>query len=532
MSALAPRPDLETFRRLARPGRVVPVWLEIPFDAETAVSAYARLRRGDFSFLLESVIGGERWARYTFLGSEPREAWRLEGDRVDLWTPERGWREAGRTDDPLADFRRWIGRHDPVELPGLPRFWGGAVGYFGYDLVRWLEDLPDAPPRDLDVPDACFLLTDRVLIVDNLFDRAMALKAVPVPGSPPGGGDRSDPVTPGGADPAETPADGEVDPERLYREAVEELEAWLERLEAPAGLTRFSLETDREVPHASNRSREDFEDAVRRVREYIRAGDAYQVVVSQRLEAELTASPLRVYRALRTLNPSPYLYHLELDGVRLVGSSPELLVRVEDEEVTVRPIAGTRPRGSSPAEDRALGRELLEDEKERSEHLMLVDLGRNDVGAVAEPGSVRVPDFMVLERYSHVIHMVSEVTGRLDEGRDALDAFRAAFPAGTLTGAPKVRAMEIIDELEPGRRGPYGGAAGYVSFGGENLDMAIAIRTILALEDRAYVQAGAGIVHDSVPGREWEETLDKARALLRALAVAGDDPGAGGGEPS
>ena len=498
-----PRPDLQTFRRVARPGTVAPVWLEIPFDAETAVSAYAKLRRGDFSFLLESVIGGERWARYTFLGSEPREAWRLEGDRVDRWTPDGGWREAGRTDDPLVDFRRWIGRHEPVEPPGLPRFWGGAVGYFGYDLVRWHEDLPDPPPRDLDVPDACFLLTDRILVVDNLFDRAMALKAVPVPEG----------------------ADGD-DVERLHREAVGELEGWLERLEAAVDLSPFPLETGREVPHASNRSREDFEDAVRRVREYIRAGDAYQVVISQRLEAELEAPPLRVYRALRTLNPSPYLYHLELDGVRLVGSSPELLVRVEDGQVTVRPIAGTRPRGDSPAEDRALGQELLEDQKERSEHLMLVDLGRNDVGAVARPGTVRVPDFMELETYSHVIHMVSEVTGDLDRGRDALDAFRAAFPAGTLTGAPKVRAMEIIDGLEPTRRGPYGGAAGFVSFGGENLDMAIAIRTILALGDRAYVQAGAGIVHDSVPEREWEETLDKARAALRALALAagGDAP--------
>ena len=496
MTLSSPRPDRDSFRRAAGPGRVVPIWIEIPFDAETAVTAYRKLRSGPFSFLLESVIGGERWARWTFLGSEPREAWRLTGERMERWSPASGWRDAGTTDDPLADFERWLRSSEPVEMEGLPRFWGGAVGFFGYDLVRWIEHLPDAPERDLDVPDACFLMTDRVLIVDNLFDRALALKAVHL-----GDGDDAD---------------------DRYEAAVSELEAWVGRLRDEAELPNFPLETDREVPFRSNRGREDFEAAVERVREYIRAGDAYQVVVSQRLEAELPAAPLQVYRALRTLNPSPYLYLLELDGLHLVGSSPELLVRVEDGEVTVRPIAGTRPRGGDASEDRSLAEDLLDDEKERSEHLMLVDLGRNDVSAVAEPGSVRVPDFMTIETYSHVIHMVSEVTGRLEEGRSTLDALRSCFPAGTLTGAPKVRAMEIIDELEPTRRGPYGGAAGYVSYGARSLDMAIAIRTILALGDRAYVQAGAGIVYDSVPEREWEETLDKARALLRALALAGE----------
>jgi anthranilate synthase component 1 len=495
------------------------VWLEIPFDSETAVTAYRKLQTGRFGFLLESVIGGERWARYTFLGSEPREAWRLVDDRVDLWRPDTGWTGRGRTDDPFRDFEAWIGRHEPADLPGLPRFWGGAVGYFGYDTVRWIEELPDAPPRDVDCPDACFLLTDRVLIVDNLFDRALALKAVPIPGGEGtvGEGGRPDRGRDGSRYGG---APGGADPERLYRAAVEELEAWLAKLKGPAELRPFPLSAAADVPYTTNRTREDYEEAVRRVREYIRAGDAYQVVVSQRIEAEMPAPALQVYRALRTLNPSPYLYCLELDGVRLVGSSPELLVRVEDGRVTVRPIAGTRPRGDTPEEDRDLAEDLLEDEKERSEHLMLVDLGRNDVGAVARPGSVEIPEFMVVEKYSHVIHMVSEVTGELDPDRDALDAFRACFPAGTLTGAPKVRAMEIIDELEPHRRGPYGGAAGYVGFGGENLDMAIAIRTILNVGDRAHVQAGAGIVHDSVPAREWQETLDKAEALLKALSMA------------
>ncbi len=494
---MRPSPDLETFRKLARPGRMVPVFVELPFDTETAVTAYSKLRRPPFGFLLESVIGGERWARYSFLGSRPREAWRLNGDRISRWTPDRGWFEAGTTRDPFSDFQRLVTRHEPVSVDGLPRFWGGAVGFFGYDMVRWLEDLPDPPPGDVACPDAAFLLTDRLLAVDNLFDRTLALAAVPV--------------------------DEDSDPDALYREATAGLQEWIDELREQHELGPFSLDAPDEPDVTSNRSREDFEAAVDRVREYIRAGDAYQVVISQRMEAPMEPGPLDTYRALRTLNPSPYLYLLELDDVALVGSSPEVLVRVEGEEITVRPIAGTRPRGRTAAEDDALAADLLADEKERSEHLMLVDLGRNDVSRVAEPGTVSIPDFMVVEKYSHVIHMVSEVTGRLAEDRTALDALRACFPAGTLTGAPKVRAMEIIDELEPTRRGPYGGAAGYVSYGAGSLDMAIAIRTILAAGDRAYVQAGAGIVHDSVPRREWEETRSKARALLKALALAGGE---------
>ncbi|MFQ5888572.1 MAG: anthranilate synthase component I [Gemmatimonadota bacterium] len=497
MIASDPAPDLETFRTLARPGHIVPVCIEFPFDTETAVTAYSKLRQGPFAFLLESVIGGERWARYSFVGSEPREAWRLTDDRVERWSPTRGWREVGRTTDPLAEFGVWLGRYRPVTWPGLPRFWGGAVGFFGYDTVRWFERLPAAPPRDVPCPDACFLMTDHVLIIDNLFDRALAVTGVPIP-------------------------DGGVALDGLYRHEVRRLQEWLERLNQPSGLRPLSLASERAVSFVSNRSAENYRDAVSRVRDYIRAGDAFQVVISQRIDAQMPAPVLQVYRTLRTLNPSPYLYLLELEEVRLVGSSPEVLVRVEDREVTLRPIAGTRPRGSTPAEDVTLANNLLADEKERAEHLMLVDLGRNDVARVAEAGSVRLADFMVIEKYSHVIHLVSEVTGRLREGLTSLDALRSAFPAGTLTGAPKVRAMEIIDELEPTRRGPYGGAAGYVGFGGESMDMAIAIRTIVNVGDRAYIQAGAGIVHDSVPEREWEETEDKARALVRALALAGD----------
>ncbi|MDX1394124.1 MAG: chorismate-binding protein [Gemmatimonadota bacterium] len=495
-------PDRETFAALATPGSLVPVFREVDFDLDTAVTAYAKLAKPPFGFLLESVEGGARWARYSFLGSSPREAWRLDDDRVRIWTPSGGWGEPRVTNDPFADFETWLGRYRPVEVggdaPRLPRFWGGAVGYFGYDTVRWLERLPDPPPRDLDVPDACFLATDRMLIVDNLHSRAYAVSAVPIPGA------------------ADAP-----DQDALYDAALASLDEWLSGLEGPHRLAALDPHGDRELEVRGNRTQEDYEDAVRAVRDYIEAGDAYQVVISQRAESDLETDVLSLYRALRQANPSPYLFLIELDGTALIGSSPETLVRVEDGEVAVRPIAGTRPRGRDEVEDAALERELLADEKERAEHLMLVDLGRNDVGRVAEAGSVEVGRFMTVERYSHVMHIVSEVAGRLRPGVSAIDAFRACFPAGTLTGAPKVRAMEIIDELEPTRRGPYGGAAGYVGYGGDALDMAIIIRTVIAAGGSAFAQAGAGIVYDSDPTREWEETGHKGRVLMRALASVG-----------
>jgi len=507
MTRPAATPGLEEFLALARPGALVPVALELPLDLDTPVTAFAKLADPPFGFLLESAEGGERWARYSFLGSSPREAWRLDGDRIRRWSPGAGWGDPEPTDDPFAAFERWIGRYEPAAPEGLPRFWGGAVGYFGYDTARWLERLPDAPPRDLEVPDACFMATDRVLILDNLHATALAVRAVPIPGA--SRGDRAA-------------------LEALHAGAVDSLEEWTRRLARPHGLAPLPAEGGEGVGARGNRTREDYEAAVGRIREYIAAGDAYQVVVSQRASAPFDADPLTLYRALRQSNPSPYLFYIDLDGVRLIGSSPETLVRVEDGEVTVRPIAGTRPRGRDPEEDAAHERDLLADEKERAEHLMLVDLGRNDVGRVARPGTVRVPRFMTVERYSHVMHLVSEVTGELRPEATAIDAFRACFPAGTLTGAPKVRAMEIIDELEPTRRGPYGGAAGYVGYGARTLDMAIIIRTILAVEGEAHAQAGAGVVYDSDPGREWEETRHKARVLLQALSAVGAGRGAPG----
>ncbi len=493
-------PSLSEFRSLARGARVVPVCGEFLFDVDTAVTAYHKLYRPPFGFLLESVVGGETWARYTFLGTAPSAAWRLQGDRVSWWTPEAGWSPV-EAEDPLGDLDRRLRERVPAQVPGLPRFWGGAVGYFGYDVVRQVEHLPDPPPDDLGLPDALVVFTDVVLAIDNLRGRATAIASVQVEE---------------GMDEAAL--------ERCYREALERIRGTVARLreEAPPPPLTLQAEPEGDPPFRSTFPRTGFEAAVERIREYILAGDAFQVVLSQRLEMELRAHPFDLYRALRTLNPSPYLFFLEMDGVTLVGSSPEVLTRVEDGRVTVRPIAGTRPRGATPAEDRALEEDLRQDEKELAEHRMLVDLGRNDVGRVARYGTVTVPELMVVERYSHVMHLVSQVEGELREGNSAMDVLRASFPAGTVSGAPKIRAMEIIDELEPVRRGPYAGAVGYLGYGGATMDTAIAIRTVLVAGGKAYVQAGAGVVADSDPGREYEETLNKARALLRAAVMVGE----------
>jgi anthranilate synthase component 1 len=493
------QPSFERFTEYAREARVVPVWTEVLFDVDTAVTAYAKLAEPPFGFLLESVVGGEQWARYSFVGTRPSGAWRLVGGAVSWWTPEAGWTDV-QVSDPLNDLDARLRARTPANVPGLPRFRGGAVGYFGYDVVRQIERLPDGPPDDLGVPDALFVFTDLVLAIDNLKGRAMAIASVDV--------------------------DDGLSVRELrgrYDAAAARIEAMIRRLHeaAPPRPLDLGPEPESDPPFTSSTTREAFEGGVEKIREYIRAGDAFQVVLSQRLGIDLRATPFDLYRALRTLNPSPYLYFLELDGVALVGSSPEVLVRVEDGTVTVRPIAGTRPRGRTPDEDRSLAEELLADEKELAEHRMLVDLGRNDVGRVADYGTVRVPDLMVVERYSHVMHIVSQVEGKLRDGLGAVDVFEACFPAGTVSGAPKIRAMEIIDELEPVRRGTYAGAVGHFSYGGDGMDTAITIRTVLVTEEKAYVQAGAGIVADSDPAREYEETLNKARALLRAAVMAG-----------
>jgi anthranilate synthase component 1 len=512
-------PSFERFSSLSAEADLVPVWREFLFDVDTAVTAYAKLAEPPFGFLLESVVGGEQWARYSFLGTRPRGAWRVQHGVVTEWTPGDGWQEV-EADDPLADLDARLRSLTPARVEGLPRFWGGAVGYFGYDIVREIEDLPHAPDDDLGLPDGLFVFTDIVLAIDNLRGRAMAIAAVPVGEVEDGGTDmRGAPADGRGGEGAQAGREDRL--RALYDDAAARTEALVRRLAegtAPPPLS-LAAEPDEDPPFTSSMSREEYEAGVERIRDYIFAGDAFQVVLSQRLAFPLRSSPFDLYRGLRSLNPSPYLYFLELDGVSLIGSSPEVLVRVEDGIVTVRPIAGTRPRGATPEEERALAEDLLADEKELAEHRMLVDLGRNDVGRVAEYGSVTVPDLMVVERYSHVMHIVSQVEGHLRDGVGAIDVFRACFPAGTVSGAPKVRAMEIIDELEPVRRGPYAGAVGHFNYGGESMDTAITIRTVVATGDGAYVQAGAGIVADSDPSAEYEETLNKARALLRAAAM-------------
>jgi len=492
-------PSFERFSSLTAEANLVPVWREFLFDVDTAVTAYAKLAEAPFGFLLESVVGGEQWARYSFLGSRPSGAWKSADGEVSWWSPDQGW-SAVETDDPLSDLDARLRARVPADVPGLPRFWGGAVGYFGYDIVRQIERLPEGPPADLDLPDGLFVFTDIVLAIDNLKGRAMAIAAVPV-------------------DEGAT----EAELQRLYEEAADRTAEVVRRLEEGTSPPPLSLapEPDEDPAFESSMTRDAYEAGVERIREYIRAGDAFQVVLSQRLDFPLRSTPFDLYRGLRSLNPSPYLYFLELDGLALIGSSPEVLVRVEDGTVTVRPIAGTRPRGATPEEERALAEDLLADEKELAEHRMLVDLGRNDVGRIAEYGTVHVPDLMLVERYSHVMHIVSQVEGRLREGLGAIDVFRACFPAGTVSGAPKVRAMEIIDELEPVRRGPYAGAVGHFNYGGSSMDTAITIRTVVATKGTAYVQAGAGIVADSDPAKEYDETLNKARALLKAAAMVG-----------
>ena len=488
--------SIDEFRRRARPQSVVPVWRDCLLDTDTPVTAFAKLREGPFAFLLESApAGSETWSRYTFLGSAPRAAWRLRDGVVEDWTPDRGWHGARRPADPLADLDALVRVRTPVEIPELGIFWSGAVGFFSYDVVRLIERLPSAPARAVQVPDALFVFTDAVVIVDHLRSQARVVVGAPVDD------DTSESTL-----------------RTIHDQALAEVERTMAKLRAPVTMPALDLRTD--VPPATGRStttREQYMAGVERIREYIAAGDAFQVLLARRIEVPLDFPTDALYRALRALNPSPYMYHLVLDGVELVGSSPELLVRVGGGRVTVRPIAGTRPRGATADEDEALMAELSADEKELAEHVMLVDLGRNDIGRVAQYGSVEVSDYKVVERYSHVFHLVSQVDGELREGLDALDAFRAAFPAGTLTGAPKVRAMEIIDELEPERRGAYGGAVGYIGAGGARMDLAITIRTCVIAEGVANVQAAAGIVLDSVPEMEWAETESKMRAMLTAI---------------
>jgi anthranilate synthase component I len=503
-------PTYDEFVSLAQRGNVVPISCEILGDLETPVSAFLKIHRGRHGFLLESVQGGEKWGRYSFLGTEPERVWTARGHDVEERTRQGDVRRR-KVPDVLGALRDWLRTYRPVSLPGLPRFSGGAVGYLGYDLVRDFERLPTRAEDDLGLPDVMLALADRLLVFDNVTQKIRVI--------------------------ANLFLQEGTDLRASYDAGVMSIEEWLERLRGPLPTekgsdnfsrrkklsTPFSTEklSDPFSPMRSNLEQAQYEAMVRRAKEYVHAGDVIQVVLAQRFAGELRAAPFDVYRTLRSINPSPYLFFLDLGDFALAGASPEVMVRVEGGEVTVRPIAGTRPRGTVERDDLELEQELLNDPKEIAEHIMLVDLGRNDVGRVAATGSVEVTERLLVERYSHVMHIVSNVRGRLAPEMDAFDAFRATFPAGTLSGAPKVRAMEIIEELEPVRRGVYGGAVGYFDFSG-NMDTGIAIRTVLFKDGRAYVQAGAGIVADSVPEREHLECLNKARGMFQALRSAED----------
>jgi len=490
--------SFEEFKHRARGATLVPVWKDCLLDTDTPVTAFAKVKRGPFAFLLESApAGGETWARYTYLGTEPRAAWRFANGVVEDWDPRLGWHNARRPSDPLGDLASLINEVGPADVPELGQFWGGAIGYFGYDTVRLIEKLPKRPPNGVSAPDAILIFTRSLVILDNLHGRARVVVSVPI---------------------APDASDRELRAE--YDKAVAELDDLLARLRQPSSLMSIAPDFAAKAPEGkSSFSRPDFEAGVERIKEYIRAGDCFQALISRRIDIPADFVALDLYRALRAINPSPYMYHLMLDGLEIVGSSPELLVRVSDGKITLRPIAGTRPRGPTADDDAQLSAELLSDEKERAEHVMLVDLGRNDVGRVAKYGTVKVTELMKVEKYSHVLHIVSQVEGELNDGMSALDVFCATFPAGTMTGAPKIRSMEIIDELEPVARGPYAGAIGYIAAGGARMDLAITIRTCVITGGVASVQAGAGIVADSVPAREWEETTSKAKALLSAIAA-------------
>ena len=490
------RPSLEEAKRLRSDGNVIPIYKSVVADFLTPVSAFLRLRQGRrYAFLLESVEGGEKLARYSFLGCDPflvTSVGPASAENQDETTEHRHFLPDDRTGF-FEDLRETMNRFHSVSVPGLPPFSGGAVGYFGYDMVRLTEDIPASGVDDLGTAETTMMFFRTVLAFDHLRNQIHIMSNLFLD-------------------------DGDETIEALYDRAVEEIDAVEKLLAAPFEIPP-STRHEGAVQVRSNLEKSDYLEAVRRAKEYIMAGDIFQVVLSQRFEVDLPMPPLEIYRALRMVNPSPYMYFLQTPEASIVGASPEMLIKVRDREASYRPIAGTRPRGRDEAEDRRLAEELLADEKERAEHLMLVDLGRNDLGRVSKYGTVRVEDFMFVERYSHVMHLVSSLSGELRDGVDRFDALMACFPAGTVSGAPKVRAMEIIDEQEPTKRGVYAGSILYADFS-NNLDSCIAIRTLVARGQRGYIQAGGGIVADSVPETEYMETVNKARALVRAVELA------------
>jgi len=495
-------PSEKEFLKLSKKGNLIPVYQEILGDLDTPVSAYYKLtQKAKYSFLLESVEGEEKVARFSFLAKDPELALRTKDEHYEIAYLSNGKirKEKGTLDDtPLDLIRAIMAKYKFVSIPGLPRFCGGLVGYMGYDMVRFFEKLPNKPKDDLKLPDAVLILAKEIIIFDHVNHKMKVVDCVFIPD---------------GASQAEK--------RKLYHTAQIRIAKVIRQIHKPlsAEKSRTSRRAKSKLRAKSNFTRKQFEDIVRKAKKYIYEGDIIQTVLSQRFELNLKTDAFHVYRMLRALNPSPYMYFLNFGDIQIIGSSPELLVRCEDGIVETRPIAGTRPRGRSEEEDARLAKELLADPKEKAEHIMLVDLGRNDLGRICAQGTIRVSDFMFIEKYSHVMHIVSNVTGKLNKGKDAYDVLKATFPAGTLSGAPKVRAMEIIDELENISRGPYAGCICYFSFSG-NFDSCITIRTIVAHKSKVYIQAGAGIVADSSPPMEYLETVNKAKAQMMAIETA------------
>ncbi|MBI4848835.1 MAG: anthranilate synthase component I [Nitrospirae bacterium] len=484
-------PDFNEFEKKSLEGNLIPVYKEILADLETPLSAFLKLK-GKTGFLLESLEGGEKWARYSFIGSNPSMI--IEGKGKSLTISRGSQKEkAAFVKDPLEVISAELKKYKPVSMPGLPRFYGGFVGYIGYDTVRYFEKLPDRHHTGLNLPDIFLMFTDTLLVFDNLTHKIKVISNAHIEGSA----------------------------KEAYENAEAKIEAIVKKLQSKAVIKKTPRDksTQQTADFSSNFSKDDFKRAVEKTKEYVHSGDIIQAVISQNFQRATDIPPINAYRALRVINPSPYMYYIETGKCTLVGSSPEILVRLEDDDIELRPIAGTRRRGHTKEEDLSMEQELKADPKEIAEHIMLVDLGRNDVGRVADTGSVKVTELMTIERYSHVMHLVSNVVGKLKDNHDAFDVLRASFPAGTVSGAPKIRAMEIIEEVEPTKRGPYAGSVGYFGFSG-NMDMCITIRTIIFKDKKAYIQAGAGIVADSDPEKEYQETVNKAKGMFKAIEMA------------
>ena len=486
--------SLEKFKELAKNYNVIPLYKEILLDVDTPLAVFSKIYSPErFNFLFESVEKGENVGRYSFLGSSQPVYIRTKKECVEIY--DKGKISYKNTKDPIGELKEILKGYKPAKVEGLPTFWGGLVGYVGYDVIHYYEPVPDLKSDILQIPDLFFFLSDEVIAFDNVNNIIKIIVSAVIE---------------------------DDDIEEIYNKTIERINTIEEKLNRPVSLKRISLSKVSNVSiqnWKSNFKKEDFLKAVEKCKFYIKEGDIIQVVISQRFSKKLKTEPINIYRSVRAINPSPYLFYLDFRDIKLIGSSPEILVSVFDEKILTKPIAGTRPRGKDEIEDKALQEDLLSDEKEKAEHLMLVDLARNDVGKVAETGSVKVDNFMYVERYSHVMHIVSDVSGKLKEGLHPLDVLKSVFPVGTVSGAPKVRAMQIIEELEPDKRGAYAGAVGYISFDG-NLDTAIAIRTAVIRGDEIFIQAGAGIVADSIPEKEYEETINKAKAMIKAVEIA------------